>query len=139
MDVAARRARASSSPLGVAQILAHKVRHVASGIDARAPRVGKGLIAGGLSKEAVEHGGGPFVSGIGPRTNGSIYLAPDGSMDTWRAPVYACGGSVLTNIGGGTVVPDKPFPSTGVRSRRSSSACIQEVRAAAVGDDMSFG
>jgi hypothetical protein len=97
--------RRSASPRPLARVLGGTVREVANGNDARAARVGKGMIIQALSREALLTSSSMIVTPLTPRCHSFVYVSKDGRTDPFQGAVMACGGALLTGFGGGTIPP----------------------------------
>jgi hypothetical protein len=97
--------RGSASPGPLARVLGGAVHIVASGSDARAARVGRGMIIQVLSKDALLAGSSTIVTPLTPRSHSFVYVSKDGRTDPFQGAVIACGGALLTGFGGGTIPP----------------------------------
>jgi len=95
----------SVGPGPYARLLGQQIQAISRGHDARAVRVGFGLIVQALSWEAVESGNTMLVTPLTRGVHSFLYIGPDGSVDRFKGAIIACGGTLLTGFGGGTIRP----------------------------------
>jgi hypothetical protein len=98
---------------------------VARGSDARAGRVGRGMIIHLLSRKALEKGHSMILTPITPDTHSFIYVSPQGRTDRFQGAVIACNGSLLTGFAGGTIPPGGKGV---IRTEMEASARQQPIR-----------
>jgi hypothetical protein len=87
------------------RLLGETIQSIARGGDARAKRVGKGMIIQLLSRKAVETGRSEILTPVTPDAHSFVYVSPTGGTDPFQGAVIACNGSLLTGFGGGTIPP----------------------------------
>jgi len=95
----------STPPTEWARFLGDAVRTVADGSDARATRVGKGLIIHLLSRKAAAEEHGMIVTPLNPDSHSFEYVSREGKIDPFQGAVIACDGSLLTDFKGGSIPP----------------------------------
>lgn len=94
-----------ATALALVRLLGNMVQSVARGSDARAGRVGKGMIIHLLSRKALGEGSSMILTPLTPNAHSFIYVSPAGRTDPFQGAVIACNGALLTGFGGGTIPP----------------------------------
>lgn len=90
----------------LARLLGTALQYVASGHDARAKRVGKGMIIHLLTKESiVSSKENSIVTPLTDHLPSFLYVSKDGRTDPFQGPVVVCNGIVLGGFGGGSIPP----------------------------------
>lgn len=85
--------------------LGNMVQTVARGGDARAGRVGRGMIIHLLSRKALVEGRSMILTPLTTDAHSFLYVSSEGRTDPFQGAVIACNGAVLTGVGGGTISP----------------------------------
>jgi len=94
--------RATATAL--ARHLGETIQSIAGGGDARAARVGRGMIIHLLSRTAPETGSpGMILTPLTPDAHSFIYVSREGRTDRFQGAVIACNGLLVTGFGGGTI------------------------------------
>lgn len=107
------------------RLLGNMVQSVAQGGDARAGRVGRGMIIHLLSRKALVEGRSMILTPLTLNSHSFIYVSPAGRTDPFQGAVIACNGALLTNVGGGTIPPGGKGV---IRTAMEASARQQPIR-----------
>lgn len=107
------------------RLLGDMVQSVARGGDARAGRVGRGMIIHLLSRKALGEGRSMILTPLTPDAHSFIYVSPEGRTDPFQGAVIACNGTLLTGFKGGTITPGEKGV---IRTAMEASARQQPIR-----------
>lgn len=106
LDRLVRRAvKHGAKTMTLVRILGGMVRAVASGTDARAQRVGKGIIIHLLSRKALMEGRRQIVTPLKTDTHSFLYVSREGRTDSFEGPIIACNGALLAEFKFGKTPP----------------------------------
>jgi hypothetical protein len=87
--------------IDIVRLLQRVVHSVAS----RNSTVGKGMITHLLSRKAAVDGRSLIVTPLSVESHSFLYTSKEGRSDRFQGAVIACNGALLTNFGGGTILP----------------------------------